>query len=98
MYISTLLKYFLLCARLSRTNKATGDTTTRHEDVDGRQDDGKGQNGNGRHDDGKGQNGDGRHDDGDGRHNNGKSQQGDKQHNDSDGWYDDAARRRQRAA
>ncbi len=38
------------------------DTTTRHDDGDGGQDNGKGQNGDGRHDDGKGQNGDGQHD------------------------------------
>jgi hypothetical protein len=81
-----------------RKNKETGDTTTGHDDGDGQQDDGKGQNGDGRHDDGKGQNGDGRHDDGDGLHNDGKGQQGDGQHNDGDGRYDDAARRRQRAA
>ena len=64
--------------RLCRTNKATGDTKTRHNDS-------KGQNGDGRHDNGKGQNGDGRHDDGDERHKDGKGQQGDGQHNDSDG-------------
>ncbi len=61
-------------------DEATGDTLTRHDDGDGRHNDGKWQNGNGRHDDGNG------------RHNDGKGQQGDGQHNDSSGRYDDTAR------
>jgi len=60
------------------------DTTTRHND------------GNGRH--GKGQYGNMRHDNGDRRqHGDGKGQQGNRRYNDGDGRHDEAARRRQRA-
>ena len=60
---------------------------TRHDEVDGR------------HNNGKGQYGDMRHDDGDRRqHGNGKRQQGDRWYNDGDGRHDEAARRTRRAA
>ncbi len=61
--------------------RGTGNTTTRHDDGDGR------------HNDGKGQNGDWQHNDGDRRHNDGKGQQGDGQHNNGDRRYNYAARR-----
>ena len=59
------------------TQKATGGTTTQHNDGDGWHDDS-----DGRHNDSDGQQGESRHDDGngrhdDGRHDDGKGQQGD---------------------
>ena len=45
-----------------------GDTTTWHDDSDGRQDDGKGQNSDGLHNDGKGQQDDGQYNNGNGRY------------------------------
>ena len=75
--------------------KATGGTTTRNDDGDGRHDDGKGQHGDGRHDDG-----DGRHDDADesdGQHDDGNVQQDDMRHHDGDGRHEDAALCRRQA-
>ena len=46
------------CLAVKATLKATGDTTTRHDDGDGRLDNGKGQHGDGRHDDGNGRHAD----------------------------------------
>jgi len=80
--------------RKRQLHDATDDGDARHNNGDGRDDDGwlediKGQPNDGRHDDG-----DWRHNGGDGRHDDG--QQGDRRHDDCDERHDDAAKRRWR--